>query len=133
VIKAIETVYDGYKFRSRLEARWAVALNACAIPWNYELEGFHTAAGRYLPDFWLPGMKVFLEIKPEAPNEVERAKAEALCERAPVAILYGDIGEDVMALWVTPQRSIYSQAVWLLFEAITQRMTNLERAERTAR
>lgn len=27
-IKAIETEYDGHKFRSRLEARWAVFFNA---------------------------------------------------------------------------------------------------------
>ena len=30
-IKAIETVYDGHKFRSRLEARWAVFFNNANI------------------------------------------------------------------------------------------------------
>ena len=30
MIKAIETVYNGYRFRSRLEARWAVFFDALA-------------------------------------------------------------------------------------------------------
>ena len=30
-IKAIETVYKGYRFRSRLEARWAVFFDACGV------------------------------------------------------------------------------------------------------
>lgn len=39
-IKAIETVYGGYRFRSRLEARWAVFFNTLGIPFEYEKEGF---------------------------------------------------------------------------------------------
>lgn len=30
-IKAIETEYDGHRFRSRLEARWAVFFNAVGL------------------------------------------------------------------------------------------------------
>ena len=35
-IKAIETIYNGYKFRSRLEARWAVFFDEAGIeiPFN---------------------------------------------------------------------------------------------------
>ncbi len=38
-IKAIDTVYNGYKFRSRLEARWAVFFDAAGIKYEYEPEG----------------------------------------------------------------------------------------------
>lgn len=38
--KAIQTVYKGYKFRSRLEARWAVFFDALGITWQYEKEGY---------------------------------------------------------------------------------------------
>ncbi len=31
-IKAIETRYKGYRFRSRLEARWAVFFDALSVP-----------------------------------------------------------------------------------------------------
>ena len=51
-IKAIETVYNGYKFRSRLEARWAVFFDAAGVEYEYEPEGFVLPSGkRYLPDF----------------------------------------------------------------------------------
>lgn len=51
-IKAIQTSYAGYKFRSRLEARWAVFFDALGIKWEYEPEGFDLGGGvYYLPDF----------------------------------------------------------------------------------
>jgi hypothetical protein len=63
-IKAIETVYNGYRFRSRLEARWAVFFDELGIKYEYEKEGFELPSGRYLPDFWLPKQKYWVEIKP---------------------------------------------------------------------
>ena len=69
MIKAIETVYNGYKFRSRLEARWAVFFDKLGITYEYEHEGYDLGvAGWYLPDFWLPDMQVWVEIKPEKPD-----------------------------------------------------------------
>lgn len=48
----IETYYRGYRFRSRLEARWAVCFTTLDVPWQYEPEGFKLSDGRwYLPDF----------------------------------------------------------------------------------
>ena len=35
-IKPIETIYKGYRFRSRLEARWAVFFDALGIEYEYE-------------------------------------------------------------------------------------------------
>lgn len=70
-IKAIETVYDGYRFRSRLEARWAVFFNEVNIKYEYEKEGFDLPSGRYLPDFWLPDLDSWLEVKGGIPTEKE--------------------------------------------------------------
>lgn len=54
MIKPIETEYKGYRFRSRLEARWAVFFDACGVKWEYEPEGFDLGDGLYyLPDFLL--------------------------------------------------------------------------------
>ena len=56
-IKAIQTEYKGYLFRSRLEARWAVFFDACGVEWEYEPEGYDLGDGvRYLPDFLLHGV-----------------------------------------------------------------------------
>jgi hypothetical protein len=38
--KPIETLYRGYRFRSRLEARWAIFFDRARIPWRYEPEGY---------------------------------------------------------------------------------------------
>ena len=66
MIKAIETHAYGCRFRSRLEARWAVFLTELGVEWEYEKEGYMTEAGWYLPDFWLPDVNggCWLEIKP---------------------------------------------------------------------
>ena len=51
-LKPIETQYKGYRFRSRLEARWAVFFDALGLNWEYEVEGFDLGeTGWYLPDF----------------------------------------------------------------------------------
>lgn len=66
MIKAIETSYKGYRFRSRLEARWAVFFDALGIKWEYEKEGYDLGAyGYYLPDFYLPEAESFIEVKPK--------------------------------------------------------------------
>ena len=67
-IKAIETEYAGYKFRSRTEARWAVFFDTIGFKWQYEEEGYELPNGRwYLPDFKviMPNEKIYYcEIKP---------------------------------------------------------------------
>lgn len=74
-MKAIETMYAGTLFRSRLEARWAVFFDELNIEWQYEPEGFEigereeTSPGewaqpiRYLPDFFLPDTETWVEVK----------------------------------------------------------------------
>ena len=63
-IKSIETQYNGYRFRSRLEARWAVFFDAAGIKYEYEPEGFELEDGtRYLPDFYLPELGWYAEVK----------------------------------------------------------------------
>jgi hypothetical protein len=80
-IKAIETRYAGCRFRSRLEARWAVFFDRMSIQWEYEPQGYviegapkviHQARGwhaemtvpkPYLPDFWLPIEQLWVEVK----------------------------------------------------------------------
>lgn len=90
-IQAIETHYNGYRFRSRLEARWAVFFDAFGVKYLYEYEGYSLppyewswggerpadvsdeeeaklradAATElfYLPDFWLPERQFFVEVK----------------------------------------------------------------------
>lgn len=75
--KAIETHYNGYRFRSRLEARWAVFFDHAHIKYEYEPQGFELEDGtRYLPDFYLPEYDYYVEVKPPRENsrdEIEKA------------------------------------------------------------
>ena len=67
MLTAIETVYRGYRFRSRLEARWAVFFQTLGVPWEYEPEGFKLSTGEwYLPDFrvHLADGVLWCEVKP---------------------------------------------------------------------
>ena len=77
-MKALETNWRGFRFRSRTEARWAVALTTANIPFEYEPQGFDLPSGWYLPDFWLPERKQWLEIKGEEPSDRELALARDL-------------------------------------------------------
>lgn len=80
-MKPIETIYCGYRFRSRLEARWAVFFDALGVKWEYEPEGYDLGdAGWYLPDFWLPDYSAFIEVKPVNPSPDEMLKMRRLAQ-----------------------------------------------------
>lgn len=65
-LSPIDTRYSNCLFRSRLEARWAVFFDAFGLRWEYEREGFKDEAGNcYLPDFWMPDIETWVEIKPD--------------------------------------------------------------------
>lgn len=78
-IKPIETIYNGYRFRSRLEARWAVFFDAAGIKYQYEPEGFCVTGFDgpdfyYLPDFYFPDQEIYGEVKGRPFTEQEKAK-----------------------------------------------------------
>ena len=76
---AIETQFKGYRFRSRLEARYAVMFDALGFEWQYEPEGFDLGElGCYLPDFFLPKHNVWKEIKGGKATGIELDKCSAL-------------------------------------------------------
>ena len=62
-IKAIETKYNGFRFRSRLEARWAIFFDMIGLKYEYEIEGFEMNGVCYLPDFYIPSLDRWFEIK----------------------------------------------------------------------
>lgn len=102
-VAAIETRYGGYRFRSRIEARWAVFFTRLGLDWEYEEQGFAVrrreepsvtpsraldaawpeparAPGfvdkpspqvRYLPDFHIRSLGLYLEVKPASPQLVD--------------------------------------------------------------
>ena len=63
-MEAIGTIYKNVRFRSRLEARWAVFFDNYGLKWEYEPETFKLKNGiLYCPDFYLPDLKCYAEVK----------------------------------------------------------------------
>lgn len=104
MLKAIETVYHGYRFRSRLEARWAVFFNTLGWRWEYEKEGFEFEDGtRYLPDFWLPDIEAWVEVKGEITIGDLKKVEHLVLEGGHPLIIVSDFD------WEPP----FSQSIWL--------------------
>ncbi|MGC0143164.1 hypothetical protein [Pseudactinotalea sp. Z1732] len=86
-VKAIQTRYAGCHFRSRLEARWAVFFDHLGITWEYEpqgvivtdrITGMSVNEHPYLPDFWLPDLGLWAEVK----GHLTPAEAQSLINAA---------------------------------------------------
>jgi hypothetical protein len=120
-IKAIETRYKGYRFRSRLEARWAVFFDAIDVRWEYEPQGFRLSDGTmYLPDFHLPGFHqrdkgIYVECKPHVGTHRWK-NALQLAADADVCVLLAD-GE--------PAAKVYQLAVPITMAPMSTRRDSL--------
>lgn len=105
-MKSIETEYDGYRFRSRLEARWAVAFNELGVDYTYEPEGLkvpirfrlswypRASVVRYLPDMFLPDLGYYAEVKGRmgAQDDFKTMNgAAALSEAGHDVLVLGDV------------------------------------------
>lgn len=93
--QAIATWYHKRRFRSRLEARWAVFFDTLGLGWDYER---YPATGylslNYCPDFWLEDLKLWVEIKssPEFYTQRVQEKIYNLVDhtREGAVVLIGD-------------------------------------------
>lgn len=119
MIKAIQTEYRDYRFRSRLEARWAIFFDLVGIRWEYEIEGFWLdGKTKYLPDFWLPQSSTMVEIKPFAtPSRVETGKCKAVSAKHQMLLICGDPLEHKAMLYVDGEKhkslSKLSMSEWM--------------------
>jgi hypothetical protein len=114
-MESLPTSYDGYRFRSRLEARWAVFFHTLQIDYRYEPEGYDLEGTCYLPDFWLPEQDCWIEVKPSrmpTKAEFEKARLLALHSGKEVYILAGNVGlppSYQVWRWVPPRMYAFPQ------------------------
>jgi predicted RNA-binding Zn-ribbon protein involved in translation (DUF1610 family) len=74
-IEALPTIYRDTQFRSLLEACWAATLDSLHIVWEYEPQTFDLPSGaKYLPDFHLTEIGVWLEVKGTGVPRIEKAR-----------------------------------------------------------
>lgn len=97
-----ETRYQGHRFRSRFLARWAVFFDEMGIRWEYEPPGFALTNGVcYRPDFYLPELHVWVEIKPnhDIPYSDRQKIARFAYEKnEPCLLIVGIPGKQIMYL-----------------------------------
>lgn len=101
--KAIQPIpqwYEGIKFRSTLEARWAVFFTEADIRWEYEPEGYVIAGKPYRPDFLLRDCGTWVEVKGDparldleflAHAAIELPRPLPKCEAGPPLMVLGQL------------------------------------------
>ncbi len=84
------TIYHhhGYRLRSYTELLWARVLDAADIFYLYEPDLVRIDDGFYLPDFWLPNVGIYLEVKGQYPTEEEIKKADDVMERTAREVMF---------------------------------------------
>ncbi len=116
LIKSIDTEYNGYRFRSRLEARWAVFFDALGLRYEYEQEGLELDGIFYLPDFWLPDNRMYVEIKPSTDSDLEKPKRLAATKTNTIVIQgnpwWGKNGPDY-CVWMPVLKDLVDPEVWM--------------------
>lgn len=88
-MQILPTEFDGHRFRSRTEARWAAFFKAASIRYEYEPEGYNLPSGWYIPDFFLPDIRTFVEIKGRHPSSTEQRKCEDLSAETHCNVVIG--------------------------------------------
>lgn len=115
-MKALPTTYKGYRMRSRLEAKWSLFWDLLGIAWEYERDAFDLGGVRYLPDFWLPDFKLWVEIKGEIRDDeaglrmIEQCAGLAHLDRRPVVLCFHDPFDPRCAVFTHNQ--MYSESRW---------------------
>ena len=60
---SLEASYSSVLFRSRAEARWAIFFDLLGWSWDYEVCHYQLGELNYLPDFYLPDVHLWVEVK----------------------------------------------------------------------
>ncbi len=89
------TTYGSICFRSRTEARVAELLDRQGVSWVYELKRFDLDSTTYLPDFYLPDLAMYLEVK----GYIEGEKVPLFREKYPELKILVVFQRTVDATW----------------------------------
>lgn len=122
-VAAIPTTYRGCRFRSRLEARWAVFFDHIGIDWQYEPQGYNIAGRAYLPDFLLE-CGTWVEVK-GSEDALDKPLMRAAAKQLPQMPASKEHGPQLMILGPLPLAAPFEKFVegdygWLALDAISE-------------
>lgn len=103
-IKPLPTQYGSVKYRSKLEAQWALYLTLIGVKYQYEVKTFVLGTKRYTPDFKINN-NLWLEIKPKIFTlfAVEKVVQLATIHKLEVALCAGDFYKGLNIAKVSPE------------------------------
>ena len=82
-----ECFYNGKRYLSRLEAKHAKLMDAMKVRFKHEMQKVTIADNEeYTPDYYLPKLNAFLEIKPDEPPLDARLKCRQACENSGIDV-----------------------------------------------
>ena len=91
--KAIEVKWHGCRFRSKLEAQWAIVFECIGLEWAYEPMGYKLGNGLwYMPDFLVAGLVgvgdgwTFVEVKGKM-RDIDRSKIDEFSKHYPLYVV----------------------------------------------
>lgn len=118
-MRSIPALYEGKQYASRLEARWMVYWQMLGVEAIYEPEVLELDGEpplTYIPDFYLPSMRSWVEIKGEVVSDqvalltLEKCRRLAIQSNRPVILCYEEPYKPSCAVfWGT---KMYSRCVW---------------------
>ncbi|WP_325437416.1 hypothetical protein [Pseudomonas nitroreducens] len=89
--------HQEYWMRSYSETRWAAVMDSLELRWLYEHKIYQTRHGSYLPDFFLYGANIYVEVKGACPTRIEIEKAADVQDKTgnPVVFAWGSLSSDM--------------------------------------
>lgn len=111
-IQPIQTSYAGHRFRSRLEARWAVFFDELGIAWQYEPQGYLVDRTPYLPDFLLTECGTWVEVK-GSEDDLDRGLMAAAARHLPAMPHIGERGPRLLILGALPEHATAGDWGWI--------------------
>ncbi|MBN6054558.1 hypothetical protein JYK22_21630, partial [Nonomuraea sp. RK-328] len=116
-IKPIETHYKGCRFRSRLEARWALFFDHIGARWDYEPQGFTINGRPYLPDFLLVDCGTWVEVK-GCEEDLDHKLMRDAALQLPAVKGRGEAGPRLLLLGSIPEPPNAGDWGWLGFRPL---------------
>jgi len=88
-----------HPFHSILEAQWAVFFDAMGIKYEYEKEVFQFEEHIFIPDFWLPQVSMWADVKPNRFTDVETLKCQKVANKTGKRCLLLEGAPDFRSYW----------------------------------
>lgn len=80
-LRAVRTAYGPRFYRSKTEARWAAFFDSIGVRFQYEPTKFNLGYCRYVPDFYLPDLGTWIEVKAENYGDAQLRKVRLVAEQ----------------------------------------------------